>query len=580
MLLLILASLVTQIDATLGKVPPAGNLIQNPDFSSVPLAPCQTLTDITGSGYCIYDSTTNAKYISPWKVLPCSEVPVTGGCQEGYYEIDVAYFAGARNNIDLNPNMPGGIYQEINLPSNPTYSTLTLSFDMNYNQKCGTVAPLQTVTVEVSDANNVVYTSQRFVANGGTWITQTLTMGKICGQTRVKFVSTVPGTSCGALITNVFLVGSGSGGTCVGATISYSLISQDFAVANANTGSGTYSFTMETVPSDPVNYLVSGITLNGFPSITAIYVALNTFRFTGIDASCAAYTTYTVTATMCPALTQNTATSLGTCQPNPSLITSSFSIVSSPNQISPVCALTTTPPTIPTDLTASITDITSTPSSPKLFATDTWLITLQSPTLTTLRRGIAVTSVTFSDSSSAKITLAPSCFTDVVSVPGMHAFKFTAGVLPLRVTSYESPPGGGWTPARQDCGDGVVLAGKSGVVYTISVAVVFTGDGSGGLPVKRGVDEGSVSVDVQVWDREVAFGMVNGTVQGEGQRVGVNNGMGLGSIGLICAGFGLLLAVVGLVVLARKLYVRKTRADVGRDLETRTDDWLQCNKSG
>ncbi|ORY48021.1 hypothetical protein BCR33DRAFT_848097 [Rhizoclosmatium globosum] len=281
-------------------------------------------------------------------------------------------------------------------------------------------------------------------------------------------------------------------------TVGYTLLSQDFSVTAADSANGLFSFSVKAVSSD-TNFIVSSVTVNGFPSISAQYKALNTFAFTGISATCSSKT-YTITATLCQILTASTGSSIGTCRPNGVTKTSTFSFVSTPNQISTACSMTAGGSSI-SDLTAIISDVGSIGSN-VLYATDIWTIAIQSATLGAAGCKIGVSTVIISDGSGGTITMAGSCFTSIVSKNGATTIQFPANLLPASVTSYSTPTSAtipGWTPSKQMCSNGIILAStQRTATYRFTLDLTFPSDGSNQLPPLKRKDEESISDSISV----------------------------------------------------------------------------------
>ncbi|KAI8618856.1 hypothetical protein BC830DRAFT_881696 [Chytriomyces sp. MP71] len=174
----------------------SGNLIQDSTF----LGSCPS-----NAGWCV---TAASKIITPWQVAPCSSVPVAGCVvqDEANAELDVGIFNpinGVQNNIDLNPNGPSAIYQDVTFPAG--YSGFNFAFDYAFNSNCG----------GQSGAFNVL------VKNLATGQIQTTS----CGATRVEFMSLLPSTSCGALVTNTKMNAIGSAPVNSACANGYSVVS-------------------------------------------------------------------------------------------------------------------------------------------------------------------------------------------------------------------------------------------------------------------------------------------------------------------------------------------------------------------
>ncbi|KAI9316148.1 hypothetical protein BDR26DRAFT_886307 [Obelidium mucronatum] len=193
---------------TSSKEPQLGNLIQNPNFTNI----CDKNT------WCINNQNNGGPdSIKPWKVSACRDLSspeLIQDCKPGEYEGELSLFPdkSLRHNIDLNPNGPGGVYQDVSIPKN--YSDILLHFDLNFNQFC---PPLKQGTVRVKlthvSTGHILF-STRFTTSsaggspGWTTIPIQIHIGKdhIDGASliRLTFLSETLG-SCGPMLTNVYL---------------------------------------------------------------------------------------------------------------------------------------------------------------------------------------------------------------------------------------------------------------------------------------------------------------------------------------------------------------------------------------
>ncbi|KAI9327542.1 hypothetical protein BDR26DRAFT_875159 [Obelidium mucronatum] len=193
---------------TSSKEPQLGNLIQNPNFTNI----CDKNT------WCINNQNNGGPdSIKPWKVSACRDLSspeLIQDCKPGEYEGELSLFPdkSLRHNIDLNPNGPGGVYQDVSIPKN--YSDILLHFDLNFNQFC---PPLKQGTVRVKlthvSTGHILF-STRFTTSsaggspGWTTIPLQIHIGKdhIDGASliRLSFLSETLG-SCGPMLTNVYL---------------------------------------------------------------------------------------------------------------------------------------------------------------------------------------------------------------------------------------------------------------------------------------------------------------------------------------------------------------------------------------
>ncbi|KAJ3076421.1 hypothetical protein HDU98_003285 [Podochytrium sp. JEL0797] len=337
----------------------------------------------------------------------------------------------------------------------------------------------------------------------------------------------------------------------INTAVTISVISEDFAITNGGTGAGTLNFVLSAVASD-ASYIVNSVVLTS-PQMTGTYVttasAPGRFSFSGISETCGTAVpnpiTYQATAKLCRVGTAQTATTSGTCLSGAAQIDSSFSIVSTPNQVNGNCAFILTIGAI-SDISAAIVDITSSPPTPTLYATDNWQISLTSNSLQSVGQYINVTAVSIGDGSGNTLLLDGSCFTSVSTGYGTNIFSFPANILPLGVASYLSAAQTGFTPADQLCSNGFLIANKASTTYTFNMTLEFDGTALPGAPLRRR------RRDVQV--RQVAGGAGAGSqmpttgAASLSLTVDTTGGQGGGAAGGGGSGKGVSVATVGGVV--------------------------------
>ncbi|KAJ3072619.1 hypothetical protein HDU98_003250 [Podochytrium sp. JEL0797] len=183
------------------------NLIVNGDFAN--------LCGAAVGRYCI---STDNTYIAPWVVDSCSVV-AAAGCMTGQFEVENQVFTDSfsSTNIDLNPNGPSAIFQDVIVPAGYIGLTLTMAVGFNTNCRPATSGAF-TLAVKNLDAGTTVFTTS--VTGSMPFAHKTISIPTTnCGSTRVEFISLVPSSSCGPLLTNVQLVVTGAQGvdtSCVG----------------------------------------------------------------------------------------------------------------------------------------------------------------------------------------------------------------------------------------------------------------------------------------------------------------------------------------------------------------------------
>ncbi|KAJ3024895.1 UNVERIFIED_CONTAM: hypothetical protein HDU68_007679 [Siphonaria sp. JEL0065] len=214
LLLLSSAAVVTAKSGSsqLSHQPPSQNLIQNPNFT----AACDKNT------WCIHNQNNGGPdTIKPWKVTPCSELSrpeLVKECREGEYEGDVNVFPADKSlqtSLDLNPNGPGGIYQDITLPNHNPYTSLLIHFDIAFNTFCPP-AKQGIARVRLTHKKKILFETQ--VTAVPTWNTVPILVHVgsqerlDAGTVRLHFLSESLG-SCGPILTNVFVgLAGGTGG--------------------------------------------------------------------------------------------------------------------------------------------------------------------------------------------------------------------------------------------------------------------------------------------------------------------------------------------------------------------------------
>ncbi|KAJ3076897.1 hypothetical protein HDU98_010992 [Podochytrium sp. JEL0797] len=160
------------------------NLILDNDFAGA----CNSV-----GSWCI---TKDASVIAPWIVAPCTSVSASG-CVDGEFEEDNSIFPDplATTNVDLNPNGPSSLYQDVFVMGG--FSGMNLTFGIGFNTFCGDTTGSLNVTLS-NLANNAVLHSTVISASMPFKIQTILIPSSSCGKTRVQFTSLVGGSSsCG-----------------------------------------------------------------------------------------------------------------------------------------------------------------------------------------------------------------------------------------------------------------------------------------------------------------------------------------------------------------------------------------------
>ncbi|KAJ3076899.1 hypothetical protein HDU98_010995 [Podochytrium sp. JEL0797] len=178
------------------------NLIQNSNFAGL----CQA----SAGTYCI---TSSATLIAPWVVDSCSALPASlqASCNagKGQLEQDNQIFPNPTSltNIDLNPNAPSAVYQDVMIPGG--FTGLSLSMQVGFNNLCGGSSGTFMLNVTNLVTNATLY-SAVLTGKTGPFVTQSVNIpSTACGATRVEFISQA-GTSCGPLTTGVTLSATGT----------------------------------------------------------------------------------------------------------------------------------------------------------------------------------------------------------------------------------------------------------------------------------------------------------------------------------------------------------------------------------
>ncbi|KAJ3068940.1 hypothetical protein HDU98_007956 [Podochytrium sp. JEL0797] len=213
----------------------SANLILNSNFAGL----CGALLGT----FCI---TSNASLIAPWVVDSCSALPLTlqANCNagKGQLEQDNQIFLNPTSltNIDLNPNAPSAVYQDVMIPGG--FTGLSVTMQVGFNNNCGGSSGTFMLNVTNLVTNATLY-SAVLTGQTGSFVTQSVNIpSTACGATRVELISQA-NSSCGPLITAVTLSATGTPPVNSACNSGYSSVN-----APSNTIIG---YTGQTAPTDP-----------------------------------------------------------------------------------------------------------------------------------------------------------------------------------------------------------------------------------------------------------------------------------------------------------------------------------------
>ncbi|ORY37111.1 hypothetical protein BCR33DRAFT_854967 [Rhizoclosmatium globosum] len=379
--------------------------------------------------------------------------------------------------------------------------------------------------------------------------------------------------------------------TGIDTTLGITLISEDFFIttSTATGGSGTLKFVLQVTPSD-TNYIVASLTLTkagtaigNTPSyITSGGTVANRWLFDGIPQDCGAAVTYIATAKICRGSTATGATPSqnGQCiqsalQTSGGQADATFTVISTSNIVADKCQMSVSVGAI-ADLSVTIQDVTSpNPASPALFATDTWQITINSPTLQNGGQYIYVTGVTINDGTTT-LTLSETCFTEVFSGYGVNTFSLPANIInPVKtdgttIGGYADLP----SATKQLCSGaadatkypGILLSGKStSFKYTFTFSLQFDQTVPQTVPgsANRRDDNTASSLPKIVRTASLTAVVRVDTTSGGGKTL---NATEIGAIGVGVAG-----AIVAVCAVALAVVWNRRRNISKRELSSKTE---------